>query len=171
MPQTPEIEEDGETYADNARKKALALARWSGLSTVADDSGLEVDALGGAPGVRSARYAGPRQDAAANRRKLLRALEGAGPNARTARFRCVIAVARPDGAVLQGEGTCEGMIATEERGRGGFGYDPVFFYPPANCTLAEMSETAKNRISHRARAIETLLPALQSFLDRPASDP
>lgn len=164
LPGAPEVEEDGETYADNARKKALTLARWSGLPTLADDSGLEVDALGGGPGVRSARYAGPRQDAVANRRKLLQALEGVAEPGRTGRFRCVIVVARPDGASLESAGECEGRITPVERGEGGFGYDPVFFYAPAGCTLAEMADGAKNEISHRGRAVVALRDRLAGFL-------
>lgn len=164
LPGAPEVEEDGETYADNAHKKALTLARWSGLPTLADDSGLEVDALGGAPGVRSARYAGPQQDAVANRRKLLQALEGVAESGRTARFRCVIVFVCPDGASLESAGECEGRITLVERGDGGFGYDPVFFYVPAGCTLAEMADGAKNEISHRGRAIVGLRDRLAAFL-------
>jgi XTP/dITP diphosphohydrolase len=164
LPGAPEVEEDGETYAANARKKALTLARWSGMPALADDSGLEVDALGGAPGVRSARYAGPGQDSAANRGKLLQALEGVPEERRTARFRCVIAVARPDGEVMEKGGDCEGRITSAERGEGGFGYDPVFYYPPAGCTLAQMAEGDKNRISHRARAAAALRGLLAAFL-------
>lgn len=160
----PEVEEDGDTYLENARKKAMTLARWSGLPTLADDSGLEVDALNGAPGVKSARYAGAQQDAIANRTKLLRALEGVGEPERTARFVCVIVVARVDGATLESTGICEGRIAKEERGQGGFGYDPVFIYEPAGCTMAEMEEAAKNEVSHRGRAAIALRGRLEGFL-------
>jgi XTP/dITP diphosphohydrolase len=114
----PEVEEDADTYLENAGKKASTLARWSGLPTLADDSGLEVAALGGAPGVRSARYAGPQQDAVANRRKLLQALAGVAEPERAARFVCVIIVARLDGAMLESTGICEGRITTAVSHRG-----------------------------------------------------
>jgi XTP/dITP diphosphohydrolase len=160
----PSIVEDGDTYADNAVKKAVTLARWSGESTLADDSGLEVDVLGGAPGVRSARYAGAEQDAAANIAKLLRALRDVPEGKRTARFRCVIAVARPDGASLTATGTCEGRILEAPRGSGGFGYDPVFYYSPCGKTFAELSPDEKNRVSHRALACQALRSKLLPFL-------
>jgi XTP/dITP diphosphohydrolase len=164
LPGAPEVEEDGATYAENARKKAVELARWSGLPALADDSGLEVDALGGAPGVRSARYAGPEQDAAANRRRMLEALRGVAGAGRTARFKCAIAVARPDGALLEGAGVCEGRIGVSEQGGGGFGYDPLFVYEPLGRTLAELPEAEKDAISHRGRAAALLIPRLREFL-------
>ncbi|HVO24421.1 MAG TPA: XTP/dITP diphosphatase [Candidatus Margulisiibacteriota bacterium] len=160
----PEIAEEGTTYMANALHKALAVARWSGCSALADDSGLEVDALQGAPGVHSARYAGPAQDSAANIAKLLAALQGVPFAQRTARFRCVIAVARPDGATLTAEGTCAGYIIEAVRGGAGFGYDPVFLYPPLNQTFAEIPAAVKNRLSHRARACECLRPQLLAFV-------
>jgi XTP/dITP diphosphohydrolase len=164
LPAAPEVEEDGDTYLENALKKATTWARWSGVPTLADDSGLEVDVLGGVPGVKSARYAGPQQDAVANRRKLLQALEGVAEAERSARFVCVIVVARTDGATLQATGSCEGRIATQEQGYGGFGYDPIFFYAPAGCTLAQMEEGAKNEVSHRGRAAAALRDRLDAFL-------
>ena len=160
----PEVPEDGATYATNALHKALSLARWSGCATLADDSGLEVDALHGAPGVHSARYAGPAQDSAANIAKLLAALEGVPLAQRTARFRCVIAVARPAGATLTVEGACEGYILETPRGGAGFGYDPVFLYPPLGQTFAEVPAAVKNRLSHRARACERLRVQLLAFV-------
>lgn len=160
----PQVPEDGTTYAENALKKALTLARWSHCSTLADDSGLEVDALGGAPGLHSARYADPEQNSEANIRKLLHALAGVAPAERSARFRCAIAVASPDGANLVTEGTCEGSILARPRGRGGFGYDPVFFYAPAGLTFAEMPAEFKNRVSHRAVACQQVREQLVSFL-------
>ena len=166
LPRAPEVEEDGETYADNARKKAMTLARWSGVSALADDSGLEVDALGGAPGVRSARYAGPDQDAAANRHKMLEALDGVSEDKRTARFKCVIVVARSDGTMLEATGVCEGRIGTAERGSRGFGYDPLFIDESSGRTLAELSESDKDAISHRGRATAVLIPRLREFLAR-----
>jgi XTP/dITP diphosphohydrolase len=164
LPAAPEVEEDGDTYLENAFEKATTLARWSGLPTLADDSGLEVDALDGAPGVKSARYAGQQQDAVANRRKLLQALEGIAEAERGARFVCVIVVARPDGATLQATGSCDGRIAMQEQGQGGFGYDPIFFYQPAGCTMAQMEEGVKNEVSHRGRAAASLRDRLRAFL-------
>ena len=163
----PEVPEEGATYAANALHKALSLARWSGCSALADDSGLEVDALRGAPGVHSARYAGPAQDSAANVAKLLAALEGVPLAQRTARFRCSLAVARPDAATLIVEATCEGYITEAPRGSAGFGYDPVFLYPPLRQTFAEIPAAVKNRLSHRARACERLRPRLLTFLQGP----
>jgi XTP/dITP diphosphohydrolase len=169
FPGAPEVEETGDTYAENAAKKAIAIARWSGHVALADDSGLEVDALDGAPGVRSARYAGIEQDPNANIDKLLHALQGVPTAQRTARFRCVIAVAGADGAVLTVEGSCEGRILEAKRGAGGFGYDPVFFYPPAGRSFAELAAPAKHEVSHRARACEALRPRLLSFLEAAVS--
>jgi len=164
LPGAPEIEEDADTYEGNARKKAVTLARWSGLATLADDSGLEVDALGGAPGVRSARYAGPGHDDAANRRKLLTALQGVADCDRSARFKAVIVVARPEGPTVDAAGVCEGRILRLERGSGGFGYDPLFLNEPDGQTMAELAEGRKDEISHRGRAVAALCPRLLAFL-------
>ena len=163
-PGAPEVSEDGATYAANALHKALTVAQWSQRTTLADDSGLEVDALGGAPGVRSARYAGGAQDSRANIAKLLEALETVPPQQRTARFRCVLTVARPDGATLTVEGCCEGRINDAPRGSAGFGYDPIFLYPPLGKTFAEIPAAVKNRVSHRAAAWDRLRPELLAFL-------
>lgn len=160
----PRVAEDGASYRENALHKALTLARWSRYAALADDSGLEVDALQGAPGVHSARYAGDQQDSDANIRKLLEALADVPDARRAARFRCVIVVARPDGATLVTEGTCEGRITRVPRGRHGFGYDPVFLHPPSGHTFAELSAAVKNHISHRARACRQLRPQLAGFL-------
>jgi XTP/dITP diphosphohydrolase len=169
LPGAPAVAEDGATYAANATHKALSLARWSGCATLADDSGLEVDALCGAPGVHSARYAGVEQDSRANLDKLLQALESVPPSKRTARFRCVIVVACPNGATLVSEGSCEGRVLEAPRGRGGFGYDPVFFYPPLDSAFAEVPAALKNRVSHRAQACAGLRPQLLSFLSAQAT--
>jgi len=163
--QAPVIEEDQPSFLGNATKKALAIADWSGLPALADDSGLEVDALAGAPGVQSARYAGADQNSAANIAKLLAALRAVPSERRTARFRCVIVVARPDGRMLSAEGTCEGRILEAPRGTGGFGYDPLFLYPPLSQSFAEIPSGAKNRISHRALACELIRPQLAAFLE------
>ncbi|MBT3296264.1 MAG: RdgB/HAM1 family non-canonical purine NTP pyrophosphatase [Verrucomicrobia bacterium] len=153
VPGAPEVEEDRDTFESNAIKKAATLAAFSGAWTMADDSGLEVDALGGAPGIYSARYAGEPADYAANNVKLLRELSG--DTTRSARFRCVIALCTPAGAVRTVEGCCEGRIATAERGIGGFGYDPLFIPEGHATTFAEMTAEAKNAISHRGRALAT----------------
>ncbi len=164
FPGMPEVSEDGATYFENARKKALAVARWTALPALADDSGLEVDALAGAPGVHSARYAGASQDSAANTRKLLQMLRGVAAERRRARFRCVIVVACPDGRELACDASCDGRIIDAARGAQGFGYDPVFFYEPARRTFAEMSSAEKQKVSHRGRACAALRPQLEEFL-------
>ena len=164
LPDAPVVVEAEDSYLANAHLKATTIARWSGCVTLADDSGLDVDALGGAPGVRSARYAGAEQDADANLCKLLAALATVPWAARTARFRCVIVVAAPDGATLTAEGTCEGYVLEAPRGRGGFGYDPVFFYPPAGRSFAELTAEEKDRVSHRGRACAALRDRLMDFL-------
>lgn len=148
----PEVEEDRDTFRGNAEKKARELAVATGLWALADDSGLEVDALEGAPGVLSARYAGEPADDEANNRKLLGAMEGVAN--RTARFRCAIALSDPEGRVSSVEARCEGRIADAPRGRNGFGYDPLFIPEGSGQTFAEMDEAEKNRISHRGRALE-----------------
>jgi len=161
-----EVEEKGESFAENAIAKALAYAQASGLVTLADDSGLEVDILGGEPGVKSARYAGPEASDQERIRHLLRRLEGVPWEERTACFRCVIAVATPGGRLETAEGTCQGLIARSPRGQCGFGYDPVFYLPERASTMAELPPEEKNRISHRARAarkIATRLPTLMGL--------
>ena len=157
-----EVAETGDTFAANALLKAAAYAEVSGLPTLADDSGLEVDALGGAPGVRSARYAAEAGAATDEDRYrvLLERLRDVPEAERTARFRCVIAVAWPDGAVDTAEGAVEGRIAASPRGQHGFGYDPVFYMPEYGRTMAELGPEVKNRISHRARAALAIRPAL-----------
>ena len=152
VPGLPDVEEDGATFEANARKKAVELARLAGMWTLADDSGLEVDALGGAPGVFSARYAGEPVDYAANNRKLLRALDGAAD--RRGRFRCVIALSDAAGTCECVEGACPGAIAAAPRGTHGFGYDPVFVPDGFTETFAELPSATKNRLSHRANALK-----------------
>jgi len=160
-----EVEESGETFEANARIKALAYAQASGLLTLADDSGLEVDALGGAPGVHSARYAGPGADDVTRYRKLLEALSGIPAGRRSARFRCVVALAQPDGTVHTAQGTCEGQIGFEPRGEHGFGYDPIFLVEGSGGrTMAELLPDVKNRISHRAHAVAAARPTLGQIL-------
>ena len=150
----PPMEEDGETFEDNAVKKARFAAKVLGLPAMADDSGLMVKALGGMPGVRSARYAGEGATDQANNLKLLQAMKGV--ENREATFMCVIAIAVPRGPALIYEGTCDGMIAQELTGSQGFGYDPLFYYPPLKKTFAQVSREDKNRVSHRGRAMAEL---------------
>jgi XTP/dITP diphosphohydrolase len=159
------VAEDGDTYAANALLKARGYAAPSGLLTLADDSGLDVDALDGAPGVYSARYGGPGLDDRARYELLLAALKDVPPSQRTARFRCVIALAWPDGRSETAEGVCEGSIAIAPRGAHGFGYDPVFLLAERpGLTMAELSPEAKNALSHRARAAATAREILRRLL-------
>lgn len=154
------VEENGATYAENAAKKAVAFAQASGLTSIADDSGLEVDALDGAPGLYSARYSPkPRATDADRRAFLLQNLQDK-PRPWTARFRATVAVADPEGNVEWAEGVCEGEIIPEERGAGGFGYDPIFLMPELGKTMAELSDETKNRLSHRAKATQAAGPIL-----------
>ena len=160
-----EVVEDGLTYAENAGKKALAYSQASGLIVIADDSGLEVDALGGAPGLYSARYS-PRKGATdADRRAYMLENLAGKPHPWTAHFHATVSIGRPDGDVLFAEGECFGEIIPEERGDNGFGYDPIFFIPALNCTMAELSTAEKNRLSHRALAVKNALPLLQRMLN------
>lgn len=160
MPAGLDIEETGTTFAANARLKAVAVAQATGHWALADDSGLSVTALGGAPGVQSARYAA---SDAARIARLLRELAGAVD--RSARFSAALAVAAPDGTVaLEVEGHCPGLILEAPRGEGGFGYDPVFFVPEAGLTFAEMDKALKGRLGHRGRAFSLLAPKLEQLL-------
>lgn len=166
VPQAPTVLESGATYAQNAQLKALAYQRSSGLLTLADDSGLEVDALGGEPGLHSARCAGPIAGDVDRYRLLLARLEGVPWEQRTARFRCVVVLAVPGGDTHSTEGACEGFIALEPRGHNGFGYDPIFYFPEHDCTMAQLPLELKNRISHRARAVQKMLPILRRALSQ-----
>jgi XTP/dITP diphosphohydrolase len=158
------VSEDGQTYAENATKKALAFAHASGLIAIGDDSGLEVDALGGQPGLRSHRFNPiPNANDADRRKYLLKRLEGK-PRPWTARFRATIAVASPSGEVALATGECDGEIIPEERGSNGFGYDPIFFIPDIGRTMAELEMDEKNHLSHRARAIQNSTPILLEML-------
>lgn len=155
----PEVIEDGLTFRDNALKKAREIAQYSGKLTLADDSGLEVDALNGQPGVYSARYSGQSATDKTNIDKVLAEL-GNNPN-RKARFVCVLALVDPNGEELVVEGFCEGVILGKPRGEGGFGYDPVFYLPDRKKTMAEVEPELKNTISHRANALKKLKTELQ----------
>ena len=159
------VVEDGETFLENAMKKAEETARVTGLLAIADDSGLEVDYLKGAPGVYSARYAGAEATDQDNYEKLLEELKEVPDEQRVARFVCVIAVCSPDGTKDWVEGECRGVITDAPRGGQGFGYDPVFYFPALGKTFAEISAEEKNQVSHRAEAIRKLRPVLKKFLE------
>lgn len=156
----PDVEETEATYLGNALLKAHAVARALGVPAIADDSGIEVDALGGTPGPRSARYAGDDATDEQNLDALMRALRGIPAGGRVARYRCVAALAYPDGEVVHTEGTCEGTLVTKRRGVRGFGYDPIFLPAGWDETMAELTDEQKDRISHRGRAFRALGAAL-----------
>ncbi len=166
---TAEVEERGATFEENARLKAAGYARESGLWTLAEDSGLEVDALNGEPGVFSARYGGPGLDDTDRYRLLLRNLEDVPTEERTARYRSVIAVATPQGEIVTADGVREGLIAHEPRGSHGFGYDPIFWLPGYRMTMAELAPEAKNEISHRALSVKAIRPKLEEMIRGSAS--
>jgi XTP/dITP diphosphohydrolase len=159
----PEIAETGDTFLENALLKARAYAAWSGLAAVADDSGLAVDALGGAPGVRSARYAGEGAGDRANLDKLLAALAGVPPERRTARFRCAAVLVDPMEGEWHAEAAWEGRVLERPRGTGGFGYDPVFLPDGWDRTSAEVDQATKDAASHRGKAFRALRPAIEAW--------
>jgi XTP/dITP diphosphohydrolase len=163
----PEVSEDGDTFEANAGKKAVEVSRATGLPALADDSGLEVDALGGAPGVRSARFAGPEASDQANNARLLHALRDVPEDRRSARFRSVLALADTAGPLGDGlitaAGVCEGRILLSPRGTGGFGYDPLFLVPELGATFAELGVGTKNDRSHRARAMAAMKPHIVRY--------
>lgn len=161
---TEEVPETGDTFEANARLKAVAVSEALGRPALADDSGLVVEALGGAPGVHSARYAGPGCNDAANSAKLLAEMAGVPPNKRAAAFVCVMLCRRPDGAELVARGRLEGRIAPAPEGQGGFGYDPVFWLPERGLTVAQLGAAGKNAISHRGQALGRLARGLKEFL-------
>jgi len=172
FPGGEEVKEDGATFAENARKKALGYAQATGLWTLADDSGLVVDSLGGAPGVNSARFSGERAKGAdrkvvdrRNMEKLLSLLRGVPMEKRTARFVCCLCLANPDKVLIETQGTLEGVITEEPAGTGGFGYDPVVLVPQLGKTVAELDEEEKNAISHRGNAMRKLKPLLNDLLE------
>jgi len=160
FPDLPEAVEDGETFLENARKKAHPAAKETGLPTLGEDSGLVVDALGGAPGIYSARYAGEDAADGDNSRKLLEEMRDVPSGKRAARYRCVAVLAWPDGREITADGSCEGQIALEPRGDGGFGYDPVFLLDDGRM-MAELTPEEKDAISHRGRALRKLRTLLE----------
>ena len=161
---TPPVEEDGKNFTENAQKKARCYSRHTGRLTIADDSGLEVDALKGLPGVYSARYAGERASDRENNQKLLKEMEGVPPSRRGARFKCSIAIVSPERKEAVIEGSCRGRIGLKEVGRKGFGYDPLFVLLRSGKTMAQLSIEEKNRISHRGKALKKLRKVLPHFL-------
>lgn len=168
LPPSPPVEEDQPTYAGNAMKKAAAVRTAAEAATaivIADDSGLEVEALGGLPGVHAARFAGPAADDAANNRLLLEKMSGLSPEKRAAEFRCAVAILFPDGRTELVEESCSGKIAELLQGRRGFGYDPLFIYEPAGLTFAEMGAEAKNRVSHRGKALRRVRLLIAGWLE------
>ncbi len=160
----PEVVEDGADFKENAAKKACEISNYVDIAVIADDSGLEVDALNGAPGVYSARYAGPEKDDAKNREKLLRDMAGIPAEKRSARFKAAIALAKGGRLLELVEGVCEGNITFEERGENGFGYDPVFQPAGYDMTFAEMNPEEKNRISHRYKGLSSMAKRLSGII-------
>jgi XTP/dITP diphosphohydrolase len=163
-PSIPEAEETGSTFAENAILKALHTARFTGEAVLADDSGLQVDALDGGPGISSSRYAGPGATDAQRNEKLLRELADVPDGKRTARFRCVAALVSPSGDTQTFDGVCEGTIIGEPRGENGFGYDPLFYIPEHGKTMAELPSEVKNKISHRAKAMAATRVAIEKMV-------
>ena len=159
----PEIEEDGKSFTENALKKARFYSKRFGKLTIADDSGLEVDGLDGMPGIYSARYAGEGASSQDNNRKLLRAMEGIPISKRGARFKCILAVVSPDGREAMAEGSCKGSIGFREKGKRGFGYDPLFIVPKYGKTMAQLFLEEKNSISHRGKALRKLKKIITNF--------
>jgi XTP/dITP diphosphohydrolase len=170
FPDIAEIEEDGKTFAENARKKALGYAKVTGLWTLADDSGLVVDAIGGLPGVKSARFSGDKVKNRGlldhkNMAKVLYLLKDVPKEKRSARFVCCLCIASPEKVLVETEGKLEGLIANRQTGENGFGYDPIFFVPKLNKTVAQLTNEEKNAISHRGNAIRKLKPILENIKD------
>ncbi|MFC1539602.1 XTP/dITP diphosphatase [Candidatus Latescibacterota bacterium] len=157
FPEMPEIIEDGSTFLENALKKAHAASHFTGYAALADDSGIEVDALGGKPGVMSARFAETSEERI---KKMLNLMKDVPDGQRTARFKCALALVKTDGTEWTTYGSCEGVITHKSSGSGGFGYDPIFFYEPLNKTFAEIPREEKNKISHRGKALETFKKAV-----------
>ena len=163
FPDAPEVEEDGSSFTENALKKARFYSKYFWKLTLADDSGLEVDSLKGQPGVHSARYAGERASTQENNQKLLREIQGVPISRRGARFKCIIAIASPEGGDAIAEGSCRGRIGFKEKGKKGFGYDPLFILPQYGKTMAELTLEEKNRVSHRGKALRKIRRIIQSF--------
>ena len=177
FPEVPEVEEDGATFAENARKKATGYACATGLWTIADDSGLVIDALNGAPGIHSARFSGEKKGPSdrtlideSNIEKVLKLMKDTPGDNRTARFVCNLCAASPEEVLIETAGAFEGTITTEKQGHNGFGYDPIFYIPNLAKTAAEIDASEKNKISHRAKAIMKLKPQLAKLLKTVSTD-
>lgn len=164
FPAAPEVEEDGATFVENARKKALSAMQATGCFALADDSGICVEALGGAPGVHSALYDGPHRDAAKHNEKLLQEMKAVPPGKRQAAFVCAMALAAPGGRLWEVEGRCIGEVAFEMHGESGFGYDPIFFLPDKGKTFAELLPHEKHAVSHRGKALQKIREILIEVL-------
>jgi XTP/dITP diphosphohydrolase len=164
FPEVPEIKEDGKNFTENALKKARFYSKYFGMLTIADDSGLEVDSLKGLPGIYSARYAGEGASSQANNQKLLRELQGVPFSKRGARFKCALAMVSPDGKEAIAEGSCKGNIGFREKGKRGFGYDPLFILPTYRRTMAELSLKEKNKMSHRGKALRKIKKIIKVFM-------
>ena len=164
FPQIPAVVEDGKNFYENALKKANTVAVYTGKLTIADDSGIEVEALGGKPGVYSSRFAGEDASDEENNARLLKELQGIPPDKRGACFKCVLVIAKPEGETAFVEGECRGTIIQELRGHYGFGYDPLFLVSEYNKTFSEITPEEKNKISHRAKALQKLLKLLPNYL-------
>jgi XTP/dITP diphosphohydrolase len=165
FPDVPEIEEDGKNFAENALKKARFYSKYFGMLTIADDSGLEVDSLKGLPGIYSARYAGEGASSQLNNQKLLRELQGVPISKRGARFKCILAMVSPDGKEATVGESCKGSIGFKEKGKRGFGYDPLFILPRNGKTMAELTLKEKNKISHRGKALRKIKKIIKTFMD------
>lgn len=165
FPDIPDIEETGTTFEENASLKAIATTDATGLIALADDSGLEVDALEGQPGVYSNRFAGPNASDRDKYRRILDLMKDVPDEKRTARFRATMAISTPDGTIVVVDGKCEGVIAHEPRGENGFGYDPIFYIPDLDKTMAELTPEEKNRISHRGKALKAARKVLQKLIE------
>jgi XTP/dITP diphosphohydrolase len=165
FPDVPEIKEDGKSFTENALKKARFYSKVFGKLTLADDSGLEVDSLRGMPGIYSARYSGERASSRENNQKLLKEMEGIPLSKRGAQFKCMMAMVSPSGKETMTEGVCKGRIGMREKGRRGFGYDPLFILSRYGKTMAELSLKEKNRISHRGKALRKIKKMIKAFMD------
>jgi len=161
----PEVEEDGKSFTENALKKARFYSKVFGKLTMADDSGLEVDGLKGMPGIYSARYSGEGASSQKNNEKLLQEMEGVSLSKRGARFKCIIAMVSPEGREAMAEGACKGRIGFREKGKKGFGYDPLFILPKYGKTMAELSLEEKNKMSHRGKALRKIRKIIKTFMD------
>lgn len=165
VPDIPEVVEDGTTFEENALKKARTMAQSTGMVTLADDSGLCVDALNGRPGVHSARYAGEDASDEDKYRRILAEMQDVPDSQRSARFECALALVAPDGEERLFRGVCKGLITRAPRGSSGFGYDPIFYFEDAGCTFAEMDRESKNQVSHRGRALRQFAEFLRKLAE------